>query len=280
MRWRPRRIGLGGDNGGKGETRTALALAQRKLNALAAHVARLAARSDAFKQKFGRHPSLVDGFSNLYALEVDPTPERDVDADGGDEPQESLLTDIASSIPGIDEAMSFAEVLKQVQTLTFSVVVFDTAPTGHTLRLLQLPATLEKSLGKLMSMQSGLGGIFGSLMSMVGGPSDVSEESMFAKLQGLKRMVEEVNAQFRDPTLTTFVCVAAAEFLSLFESERLIQELARNDIDVHNIIVNQVLFPEMAGESRLLDARIRMQQVRLPAVGVMATTQRRIVSTR
>ena len=159
-------------------------------------------------------------------------------------------------------AQSFAEVLKQVQTLTFDVVVFDTAPTGHTLRLLQLPATLEKSLGKLMSMQSGLGGIFGSLMSMIGGPSDVSEESLFAKMQGLKRSVEEVNAQFRDPTLTTFVCVAAAEFLSLFESERLIQELARNDIDVHNIIVNQVLFPELSGGSRLLDARIRMQQVR------------------
>ena len=160
---------------------------------------------------------------------------------------------------------------QQVQSLTFDVVVFDTAPTGHTLRLLQLPATLEKSLGKLMSMQSGLGGIFGSLMSMIGGPSDVSEESMFAKLQGLKRMVEEVNAQFRDPTLTTFVCVAAAEFLSLFESERLIQELARNDIDVHNIIVNQVLFPELSGGSRLLDARIRMQQVRVSQAGRVNT---------
>ena len=163
--------------------------------------------------------------------------------------------------------------------MSFDCVVFDTAPTGHTLRLLQLPATLEKSLGNLMSMQSGLGGIFGSLMSMIGGPSDVSEESMFAKLQGLKRMVEEVNAQFRDPTLTTFVCVAAAEFLSLFESERLIQELARNDIDVHNIIVNQVLFPELSGGSRLLDARIRMQQVRLacmPACSACADACRRL----
>lgn len=59
--------------------------------------------SDAFRQRFGRHPQKVDGFSNLYALEVDPTPERDVDAAEG---QESFLTELASSIPGIDEAMA------------------------------------------------------------------------------------------------------------------------------------------------------------------------------
>lgn len=226
--------------------------------------------------------------SNLYALEIDPTPEQDVDA--GAEGQESFLSEITASIPGIDEAMarpfqlgctqhhcvvsrspaaqSFAEVLKQVQTLSFDVVVFDTAPTGHTLRLLQLPATLEKSLGKLMSLQSGLGGMVSSLMAMIGGAGgDVSEENMFTKLQGLKEMVEHVNAQFRDASLTTFVCVACPEFLSLYETERLVQELARNDIDVrldrarcsaatcltrmlcppgarnsqvHNVIINQV----------------------------------------
>ncbi len=126
--------------------------------------------------------------------------------------------------------------LKLVQTMSFEVVVFDTAPTGHTLRLLQLPATLEKSLGKLMSMQSGLGGLFNSLMSMMGGAGDVSEESMFSKLQGLKESVEQVNAQFRDASLTTFVCVACPEFLSLYETERLVQELARNDIDVRTCV--------------------------------------------
>ena len=127
-------------------------------------------------------------------------------------------------------AQAFAEVLKQVQTLSFDVVVFDTAPTGHTLRLLQLPATLEKSLGKLMSLQSGLGSLFNSLTSMLGG--GVDEESMFSKLQSLKTQVEGINAQFQDASLTTFVCVACAEFLSLYETERLVQELARNDIDV------------------------------------------------
>lgn len=64
------------------------------------------------------------------------------------------------------------------------------------------------------------------------------------KLNELKANVETIRQQFTDPDLTTFVCVCISEFLSLYETERLIQELISYDMDVNSIIVNQLLFAE------------------------------------
>lgn len=214
--------------------------------------------SDAFQQRFTKSPTLVNGFSNLYAMEIDPTVEKEdtISSDGMDD----FLSDLTNAIPGIDEAMSFAEMLKLVQTMDYSVIVFDTAPTGHTLRLLQFPSTLEKGLAKVMSLKSRFGGMLSQMTRLLGVDEEFGEAAILGKLEGMKEVIEEVNRQFKDPDLTTFVCVCIPEFLSLYETERLVQELAKFEIDTHNIIINQVIFDEEVVESKLLKARMRMQQ--------------------
>ncbi|CAK4634151.1 unnamed protein product [Aphanomyces euteiches] len=156
---------------------------------------------------------------------------------------QSFMKDLTNSIPGIDEAMSFAELMKQVQAMDYDVIVFDTAPTGHTLRLLSFPTALDKAFGKIMALKNQFSGMFGQVSAMLGGALP-SEEALVGKLEQTREVIQKVNAQFKDADRTTFVCVCIPEFLSLYETERLVQELTKYDIDVHNIVVNQVLYPE------------------------------------
>jgi hypothetical protein len=121
--------------------------------------------SDAFGQKFGRDPVAVAGVSNLFCMEIDASVDVEElaamgeldgasDDSGGLGGISSIMSELTQSIPGIDEAMSFAELMKSVQTMDYSVIVFDTAPTGHTLRLLSFPTTLEKAFSKLMVLKA------------------------------------------------------------------------------------------------------------------------------
>ena len=68
--------------------------------------------------------------------------------------------------------------MKQVQTLDYSCIVFDTAPTGHTLRLLNFPTILEKGLSKLMSLKGVMGGMMGQVGRMFGGGDEDPTEQV------------------------------------------------------------------------------------------------------
>merc|ERR1719262_788869 len=135
--------------------------------------------------------------------------------------------------------------------MTYSVIIFDTAPTGHTLRLLGFPQLLEKGLGKLGSLKNKFGGALQMLSSL--SDQDVKEEEMQQKVDNLRSATSTVKTMFQDPTKCTFVCVCIPEFLSVYETERLVQELCKHMIDVSNIVVNQVLFPEDCGDDARSD---------------------------
>ncbi|SLM37055.1 arsenite translocating atpase [Lasallia pustulata] len=270
LRW----IFVGG-KGGVGKTTTscslAIQMARVRKSVLLISTDPAHNLSDAFSQKFGKEARLIEGFTNLSAMEIDPNGSiQDLLKEGGEGAEEAMaglggmggmMQDLAFSIPGVDEAMSFAEVLKQVKSLSYETIIFDTAPTGHTLRFLQFPTVLEKALAKLSQLSTQFGPMLNSVIGARGGlPGGQNLDEVLQKMESLRETIGEVNTQFKNPDMTTFVCVCIPEFLSLYETERMIQELASYQIDTHCIVVNQLLFPKKSNDCEQCNARRKMQK--------------------
>ncbi|KAL7711642.1 ATPase ASNA1-like protein [Entamoeba marina] len=210
--------------------------------------------SDAFDMKFNGEPQKVTGLDNLSVMEIEVKDqmksivESQQNQQNGNNTQGfGILSELTGmmgmlqSVPGIDEAIAFSQIIDQAQKLNYDTVIFDTAPTGHTLRFLSLPTFLRDMMGKLMNLQSS----FGPMLSQFGGVlgMNINFDDIVPKMEGLLKTSEQIVADFTNPSLTTFIPVLIPEFLPLYETERLLQELMNLDMDANAIVVNQILPP-------------------------------------
>jgi len=116
--------------------------------------------------------------------------------DSPNNPLNGMMQDLAFSIPGVDEAMNFAEVMKQVNSMEYSVIIFDTAPTGHTLRFLSFPTVLEKALSKVSQLSTRFGPMMNQMSGLLGVQQGGTDE-LFSKLESMRETVKLVNEQFQ-----------------------------------------------------------------------------------
>jgi len=149
---------------------------------------------------------------------------------------------LGGSMPGADEAAALRLLLDYVDDDRFDRVVIDTAPTGHTLRLLELPETMDSMVGKVLQLRERFSGMMDNLTGMFGGDDDdVDAEAGIEDLRELSDRIEHLRSILQDPRRTDFRIVMVPEELSVVESERLLGRLAEFDIPVGTVVVNRVM---------------------------------------
>jgi arsenite-transporting ATPase len=235
---------LYGGKGGVGKTTmaaaTALASARGDASTLVVSTDPAHSLSDTLETAVPDEPTQIREDIPLYAAEIDPESALDDGPFGLDDGALSgVLGDgpdpFSGAMPGADEAAAVRLLIEYLDDPRFDRVVVDTAPTGHTLRLLELPEMLDSMAGRLLSLRERMGGLFDGL---VGDDDDADD---LGGLQAFSEQIERLRALLRDPERTDFRVVLVPEELSVRESERLLDRLAEFEIPVRTVVVNRVM---------------------------------------
>ncbi|MFB6266324.1 MAG: ArsA family ATPase [Halodesulfurarchaeum sp.] len=249
---------LYGGKGGVGKTTmaaaTALASAIEGTSTLVVSTDPAHSLSDTLETEVPARPAQIREDVPLYAVEIDPdVAMEEIGVFGADgSPMgavENLLGEagidplMGGQMPGADEAAAMQLLLQYLDDERFERVVVDTAPTGHTLRLLELPEILETMVGRLVRLRERLGGMVDGLRGMFGGDEDTDAEAELDDLQALADRVERLRAILRDPGRTDFRIVTVPEEMSVHEARRLEARLEEFEIPVGTVVVNRVMEP-------------------------------------
>lgn len=246
-----------GGKGGVGKTTCAagysLSLAQKGFRTLVVSTDPAHSLSDIFGKQIGSHE--VELGLNLAGLEIDSQEESQKYMDRVKSNMSSSLSpiimqemerqiDAAYVSPGAEEAAIFdklLEIIEETET-TYDKVVFDTAPTGHTLRLLSLPELLESWIENLIYKRKQAQ----KFLTMGLSKKERTEDPVLNILIKRKEKFKKARDLLVDSQKMSFVFVITPEKLPLLETRKAIGVLDKNKISVGGIVINRILPGEEA----------------------------------
>jgi arsenite-transporting ATPase len=159
---------------------------------------------------------------------------REIAAAGTFLDDEDINRFLSLSLPGLDELMAFFEISAWVEARRYDCIVVDTAPSGHTLRLLAMPELIRRWLGMLEALL-GKRRCMRQVFSRDSGPDrlDLFVSKWKASLQRMESLL-------RDPARSQFVPVTIAEPLGIHVTRALFKDLSSRKIPVSDLIVNRL----------------------------------------
>ena len=287
-----RRIIFVGGKGGVGKTTTAGALALLAADAgratLLVSTDPAHSLGDVFDTRIGNTETPLS--ANLTGLEIDPEAEAEAHIDAVKTSMKSLVAprmydaidrqlELARHSPGTMEAAlleRMADLMADAKG-RFDLLIFDTAPSGHTIRLLSLPEMMaawsDGMLGyrdrsrKLGALLTTLGrdpsgeDEFGMLGGSQGTPDDSRDGHIRDLLLDRRRKFHRARALLTDTNVTAFLMVINAERLPILESRKTLDILKAFNVPVAGMIVNRLLPPDAEGEF-LRDRRLQEDKYR------------------
>jgi arsenite-transporting ATPase len=251
--------------------------------------------SDVFDQQFDDEPQAVDGHENLWAMELDPEEEverhmAEIKRRMGDQVSPAIVSELdrqielAHQTPGAYEAAlfdRFIEVMRDADD--FDRVVFDTSPTGGTLRLLSLPEFLDDWIDRLIDKRAESIDLFEkAAIGEKEARRKLESDSIIGHLRQRQEKFEFAGETLREDA--AFYLVLNPDELSIRETDRAIAQLGEYGLGVDGLVLNRVTpAPEDSEEgrgARYLRERVATERERIetirdlfdaPLVGVIET---------
>jgi len=250
-----------GGKGGVGKTTTsaatALHFAARGRRTLIISSDMTPSLSDIFECEIGRQETAIPGVDNLWGLEIDPDEVmRRWKIKFGPQIYEASLVfvdmsydelvDYVGLAPGIQEEFLLDFILERVRNGGYDLVVWDTAPAGDTLRLLELP---YKFLNHLR--------VAPRVYLNVRDKLQLGKVPFLDLIDSWRALSAEITAFFRDPANAEFVLVTIPEALGVYQARRLVGEFARFGLEIERMVVNHIIAD---ADSEFLRQRQAMQR--------------------